>query len=597
MFNLKIFFLILIFFLFSFNFLLPVYSKDTKNKNKSGNTNVTKTQEEKNKNKSGDNKSIKTQEDEKRISAENYFETGESFYISKNYQMAIEPFQTAIGFYPNYLKAHERLVDCLVVRLNSFEDAVKFYQKKIDASYFPASDDRSGFYFGLGLSYLKSKTPDARARATEFFNKSLKINNTNKCAMRIVEIAKKENLKNVKRPPTTLIQDYKKNFFTYGAPVIVLLLIFNIYKLIRTILPEFRGFIFVYNMQGDKILDEPLRKFRKSSLNSISIGSNSSKNGIVIPGTQPVHVILKSEKFLRQARAKLIPHKDGQVFLFLKQKNNKGNETGATFTVPFEGGYLYDKDIIKIGDYFMQYIDPNVSRRPQEDVYDRMPALRPKEDDEDNDTRPPEVISVYKDKNIDEPVDTGAGITINIPHEAIPLTSEETSQKTNGYVPAMFRDALESNSAISIADEDEEIAIDIHGEEKEPQIPLKKVDLKPKTEEIIPELLLFMGEDEKIDDSNVDKKIDDSNVDKKTPVIIKEESMPELSETPEVKTVKKKVVKKLVKKKVDTKKEPLKAKLPLKKEVKEDVKEELKEEVSEDENGLGFWGFSEDEEA
>jgi hypothetical protein len=379
-------------------------------------------------------------------------------------------------------------------------------------------------------------------------------------------------------------------------------------------------------MQGDKIIDELLRKFTKASLISISIGSDSYKNGIVIPGIKPFHATLRSEKFLRQSRVKLIPNKDGEVFLFLKQKNNKGNETGVTFTAPFEGGYLYDRDILKFGDYFMQFVDPNVSKRPQEDIYDRMPELKPREEgDNQENIKPPETISAYKEKNttdekndpekINEYMQTGSAITAG--EKSVKETfvkPEEPVVKTETYVPAMFKQAFESNSGISIADEDEEIAIDLNSNEEEIKLPVKKVAFKANVEEIIPELLPLINDE--IDsfsnyetdsfsnyetdsfsnyetDSVLNKKTDNEKID----VIDKIEDNSETSETSEIKTVKKKV-KKMVKKKVDSKKEPMKTTLPAKREmkkIKEEVEEEVKEEAVEEESGLGFWGFSEED--
>ena len=306
------------------------------------------------------------------------FDTGKQDYYDKgNYLNAQDYFMKAIEYYPNEIEYHRFLIDCMVVKdksPESFDKIIKFYQTQIGINFLPWSENRSSLYYGLGRCYLKTSKPD-KQKATEYFDKSLKINPRNDFARDILKIAKHQKL-TVKVPNRTLYKDY----MTYGTGGLIIFGILMFFGPVRSYIksrqPKFTGLLFLFNPGGEKIEDQLLERYKRVDNITISVGSDL-KCGIVIPTAQPLHALLKAEKLVYQYRVNMIPQGGAKLFLITKERDQKGNETGVSFTVPFSGGILYDSDVIKFGDYFFQYINSTIPKRSQEEILLMMPGLHP----------------------------------------------------------------------------------------------------------------------------------------------------------------------------------------------------------------------------
>jgi len=210
------------------------------------------------------------------------------------------------------------------------------------------------------------------------FNSSLDYSIDNECAKAIMDIKNthKQELGRIEKPRETIMQRYIKRGAIAGVLLLLFLIIGPIRNYIKSKQPKFTGLIFLFNPEGEKIEDQMLEKYRRVNATTISVGSDS-KNGIVIPSAKPFHAILKAEKLVYQYRVSITPQQDAKLFLIAKERDQKGNETGVSFTVEFPGGLLYDSDVVKFGTYFMQYINSNVPKRSQEEVLQMLTALHP----------------------------------------------------------------------------------------------------------------------------------------------------------------------------------------------------------------------------
>ena len=212
----------------------------------------------------------------------------------------------------------------------------------------------------------------------KYFNLSLSYSIDNECAKAIMDIKNthKQTLSRIEKPGETRIQKFIKIAVITGIFILLFLIIGPVRNYIKSKQPKFTGLIFMFNPEGEKIEDQMLEKYRRVNTTTISVGSDP-KNGIVIPSAKPCHAMLKAEKIVYQYRVSIAPQKDAKLFLIAKEKDQKGNETGVSFTVEFHGGLLYDSDVLKFGSYFMQYINSNVPKRTQEEVLQMLTALHP----------------------------------------------------------------------------------------------------------------------------------------------------------------------------------------------------------------------------
>ncbi|MEQ8169028.1 MAG: hypothetical protein ABRQ38_09035, partial [Candidatus Eremiobacterota bacterium] len=212
----------------------------------------------------------------------------------------------------------------------------------------------------------------------KYFTLSLSYSINNECAKAIIDIKNthKQELGRIEIPHETVKKKYIKIAVIAGMLLILFLIIGPVRNYIKSKQPKFTGLIFLFNPEGEKIEDQMLEKYRRVSATTISVGSDP-KNGIVIPFAKPFHAMLKAEKLVYQYRVSITPQKDAKLFLVAKERDQKGNETGVSFTVEFPGGLLYDSDVVKFGSYFMQYINSNVPKRTQEEVLQMLTALHP----------------------------------------------------------------------------------------------------------------------------------------------------------------------------------------------------------------------------
>jgi tetratricopeptide (TPR) repeat protein len=255
-------------------------------------------------------------------------------------------------------------------------------------------------------SYALKFDQKNKEKIIEYFNLSLSENTDNECAKAIMDIKNthKQDLGRIEKPLETKKQKFLKIASIAGIVIFLLIIIGPVRNYIKSRQPKFTGLIFMFNPEGEKIEDQMLEKYRRVNNTTISVGSDP-KNGIVIPSAKPFHAILKAEKLVYQYRVNIAPQKDAKLFLIAKEKDQKGNETGVSFTVEFFGGLLYDSDVLKFGSYFMQYINSNVPKRTQEEVLQMLTALhptamkeKPHEEQKPVETRQEEKKEISRDK-------------------------------------------------------------------------------------------------------------------------------------------------------------------------------------------------------
>jgi len=307
--------------------------------------------------------------------AQEHFELGMHHFESDAFTTAADEFETAIKYYPDYIKAHEQLVLCIQKYPLLWDEVIKFYDQQIGIKWNPLSTDAAGLYFGLGYCYVKVPGKENKEKQIEYFNKSLKIENKGEIAERIGKIAKHLNITgslNFKGP--TWKEITTKTGGISILVIIVLIMIGPVRSFIKSKQPQFVGRIFLVNPDGDKIEDEALGKFKRYNRTTITIGSDMG-NGIVVPTSEKIHAYLKPEKMVYQNRINFAIHEGAKVFLVAAEKDKHGVATGVTYTVPFHGGLLYDRDVLKIGDYRLQYIYSLTPQRPQEEILKMIPAL------------------------------------------------------------------------------------------------------------------------------------------------------------------------------------------------------------------------------
>ncbi|MEQ8190073.1 MAG: hypothetical protein ABRQ39_19030, partial [Candidatus Eremiobacterota bacterium] len=226
--------------------------------------------------------------------------------------------------------------------------------------------------------YALKFDPKKKEDIIKYFTHSLSYSIDNECAKAIIDIKNthKQELGRIEIPGQTRQQKFIKIAVVAGVLILIFLIIGPVRNYIKSKQPKFTGLIFLFNPEGEKIEDQMLEKYKRVNSTTISVGSDS-KNGVVIPSAKPFHALLKAEKLVYQYRVSIAPQKDAKLFLISKERDQKGNETGVSFTVEFHGGLLYDSDVLKFGSYFMQYINSNVPKRSQEEVLQMLTALHP----------------------------------------------------------------------------------------------------------------------------------------------------------------------------------------------------------------------------
>ena len=248
--------------------------------------------------------------------AKEIFDFGMDDYNIGDHAAAILDFEDAIKLNYLYFDAHEKYIECLIVK-NRLDDGIKFYQHL--GCPLPWDKKMSGIYYGLGKCYLKKNEIE---EAKKYFQMAINKDPKNKFTEKIRQIDKMLEW-HLLYPSKSEEEKYLQWAFIAGFILLIFIVIGPVRSYIISLRPKFTGRIVLVNPEGIKITDELVDNFFKSDAVTIGIGSNTELNGIVIPDSERVHAVLIAEKLVNQYRVRYKSSETAKNISYYKGKRSK----------------------------------------------------------------------------------------------------------------------------------------------------------------------------------------------------------------------------------------------------------------------------------
>jgi hypothetical protein len=287
------------------------------------------------------------------------FVFGKQKYNNKEYETAKELFSKAITMDPNNVEAYYyRALSANMA--GSLQGDVNFYTIRSKTN---KEDYKS--IFGLACCHLaQSETFEGKKKdAKDELNRVLSLDKEGSFGQRARELAEQYKIQ-LSEPPFN-IMEHKWIFGVIGA--VILLIIIIIAVMFMKSAPKFFGTIIITNPQGQIMLNNKLDTLPKRDKKRVKIGSGNM-NDIILSGgnVTPIHAELIPIKFNNKDRIRIIP----------MQMSKVTRETGGKSEQIFED-LLWDNDSYKIGDYKLEYSNPALGSRPDTGLIGASPGMLP----------------------------------------------------------------------------------------------------------------------------------------------------------------------------------------------------------------------------
>ena len=284
---------------------------------------------------------------------------GDTYIALGNYKDAENEYKKALALDSDCIKAHEGYISSVSYQDKSLKKAFKYYQDKIETV---KEQDASGWYFGLGLCYVKTNDNNM---AKINWGKTLQITGyTKRYELQTGYLNYMKSCIPEIRLPIPGI--YKT--LSLGS-IIIFALAFLVFryivkkKVIEQII-KLEGNFEVFNPRGFKvfILDCSDKKFFQKHGDRITVGSKKGCDiCLKIKGEEKIYAILEAEKIEEQNRITInVAEEEEELYLEVPKSRYTPDET---VKLPFKGSPLWDKDIINIKDYRIHYHNVKVGKR------------------------------------------------------------------------------------------------------------------------------------------------------------------------------------------------------------------------------------------
>jgi|GEM_PF-6587859 len=288
----------------------------------------------------------------------NRIELGKIFYQEGNFAEAITAFKQAVDIDPNNTDAHQWLITS-AKKIKDKSSIQKFYQDRIKTHPWSA-----GYHYGMALYYLRLSSPPNKSLVCLELSKAFEVTPANSPLMQAIEkLANKENLYLGQKK-----ENQWENFRLLTIKVLILaviiLLISKLLLKLITLPPHFEGILYIYDKENRKILCEDSRL--KTSLlykkQTIKIGS-SFESDILLGNCPSLLATLIAIKWQNKNRVWFKKAEGVEPKLIVKDK-----KTEQLLKLPLSDGLLWDRDLIEIGEYKLEYLNLNAGKRPKKQI-------------------------------------------------------------------------------------------------------------------------------------------------------------------------------------------------------------------------------------